>query len=92
MKIHQIRNATTLVDFGWMRRIVDPLLADWNAVPPLRAFKYSGRNPAVALAKGANDGKDTATHCLIMHSQKGHFDHFDKAGRRWLRARALTVL
>ncbi len=92
MKIHQIRNATLLVDFGRVRLIVDPMLADRHAVPALRLFKYRGRNPAVSLPQGAYDVMDTATHGLITHFRKGHFDHLDRAGRRWLRARDLPVL
>ena len=31
------------------------------------------------------------THCLITHCQKGHFDHLDKAGAKWLRENNIPV-
>lgn len=92
MRIHQIRNATILVDFGEMRLLVDPMFADRHAVPPLRLFRYRGRNPAVPLPENAWPLLESATHCLITHFQKGHFDHLDRAAAKWLRSRDLPVV
>lgn len=92
MKIHQIRNATILIDCGDLRLLVDPMLMDKNTLPPLRLFKRRGRNPVVALPENARALLDQATHCLITHFRKGHFDHLDKAAVKWLRERELPVL
>ena len=37
------------------------------------------------LPVNAHAELETVTHCLITHCQKGHFDHLDRAGARWLR-------
>jgi L-ascorbate metabolism protein UlaG (beta-lactamase superfamily) len=93
MKITQIRNATVLIDAAGCRVLVDPMLAPRGALPSL---KYLGgqrrRNPIVELPSGADVLLDSATHALITHCQKGHFDHLDRAGKRWLRDRQLPVL
>ena len=67
------------------------MLMDKHALPPLRLFKYRERNPAVALPENAKMVLDRATHCLITHFQKGHFDHLDKVAVKWLRGRDLPV-
>lgn len=93
MKITQIRNATVLIEAAGCRVLVDPMLARQGALPSL---KYLGvtrrRNPVVELPDGADALLDSATHALITHCQKGHFDHLDRAGKRWLRERQLPVL
>ena len=91
MIIHQIRNATILIDYGDLRLLVDPMLMDKHTLPPLRLFKYRERNPAVALPENARALLDSATHCLITHFRKGHFDHLDKAATKWLGCRDLPV-
>lgn len=91
MKIHQIRNATLLIEFGNIRLLVDPMLAEKHTLPPLRLLKMRGRNPAVSLPASADDLLDSATHCLITHCQRGHFDHLDGAAKKWLIERDLPV-
>jgi L-ascorbate metabolism protein UlaG (beta-lactamase superfamily) len=96
MQLTQIRNATVLLEFGTgsqaVALLVDPMLAEAGALPSLR---YLGgtrrRNPLVPLPAEAASTLDRATHALITHCQKGHFDHLDRAGRRFLRERALPV-
>ena len=93
MKITQIRNATVLIEAAGHRVLVDPMLAPQGALPSL---KYLGgqrrRNPLVELPEGADALLASATHALVTHCQKGHFDHLDRAGKRWLRERQLPVL
>ena len=93
MKITQIRNATVMIEAAGHRVLVDPMLATQGALPSL---KYLGgqrrRNPLVGLPEGADALLAGATHALITHCQKGHFDHLDRAGKRWLRERQLPVL
>lgn len=93
MKITQIRNATVLIETSDCRVLVDPMLASRGALPALRYWTgQRRRNPIVALPDGADALLATATHALITYCRKGHFDHLDRAGVRWLRARALPVL
>jgi len=93
MKITQLRNATVIIEFGAYRILVDPMLAAPGALPPLRFLDgQRRRNPLVALPPGTEDALASVTHCLITHCQKGHFDHLDRAGMRWLRERQIPVV
>lgn len=92
MKIQQIRNATLIVECGPHRILVDPMLAPKGALPPLRLFGATQRNPLVELPAEAAHALELVTHCLITHCQKGHFDHLDRAGKHWLRERQIPVI
>lgn len=92
MEIQQIRNATIIVESGPHRVLVDPMLARRHALPPLRLFGPTERNPTVELPADTDAALASITHCLITHCQKGHFDHLDRAGVRWLRERQLPVV
>lgn len=93
MKITQIRNATVLVEAAGQALLVDPMLAPQGALPSLKYLVGTRRrNPLVDLPDGTDALLARATHALVTHCQKGHFDHLDRAGKRWLRERALPVL
>jgi L-ascorbate metabolism protein UlaG (beta-lactamase superfamily) len=93
MKITQLRNATVLVDIGPYSLLVDPMLAAAGALPTLKWLTtHRRRNPLVDLPPDSDATLARATHALITHCRKGHFDHLDSAGRRWLRQRDLPVL
>jgi L-ascorbate metabolism protein UlaG (beta-lactamase superfamily) len=93
MKITQMRNATVIVEFGAHRILVDPMLAARHSLPPLRLFDGQRlRNPLVDLPDVTDAALQSVTHCLITHCQKGHFDHLDRAGKRWLRERQIPVI
>ncbi|HEY8608199.1 MAG TPA: MBL fold metallo-hydrolase [Noviherbaspirillum sp.] len=91
MKITQLRNATAIIDVGDHRILVDPMLAPKRALPPLRMFGRRERNPIVELPENSATLLAAVTDCLITHCQKGHFDHLDRAGKRWLRSHAIAV-
>lgn len=93
MQITQLRNATIVVHTGSHHILVDPMLAPQYALPPLRFLDGKRqRNPTVELPAQAVDVLNAVTHCLITHCQKGHFDHLDSDGKRWLRARQIPVI
>ena len=92
MKIQQIRNATIILELGSHRILVDPMLAPKGALPPLRVFSARQRNPLVELPDSAAQALESVTHCLITHCQKGHFDHLDRAAKRWLRERQIPLI
>ncbi|WP_152223298.1 MBL fold metallo-hydrolase [Pseudomonas sp. SCB32] len=92
MKIQQIRNATIVLELAGHRILVDPMLAPKGALPPLRVLAARQRNPLVELPEEAEQALEAVTHCLITHCQKGHFDHLDRAGVRWLRERGIPVI
>jgi L-ascorbate metabolism protein UlaG (beta-lactamase superfamily) len=92
MHITQLRNATIIIHSGAHHILVDPMLAAKDALPPLRMFDGKRlRNPLLDLPANADDALARVTHCLITHCQKGHFDHLDRAGKHFLRARAIAV-
>lgn len=92
MKITQLRNATALIELGPCRILVDPMLAPKGALPALKLGGGRQRNPTVDLPEASAALLDSVTHCLITHCQKGHFDHLDRAGKRWLRERGIPVI
>lgn len=92
MHITQLRNATIIIHSGPHHILVDPMLAAKYALPPLRLFDGQRlRNPLVDLPPAADAALAQVTHCLITHCQKGHFDHLDRAGKHFLRQRAVPV-
>lgn len=93
MHITQLRNATIIIHSGAHHILVDPMLAPKNALPPLRFFDGKRlRNPLLDLPANAAGALELVTHCLITHCQKGHFDHLDPAGKRFLRERRIPVI
>ena len=93
MKITQLRNATIIVHLGDRHLLVDPMLAPQGALPPLRLLDGKRlRNPTVDLPAQAEAALAQVTHCLITHCQKGHFDHLDGVGKKWLRNTQLPVI
>ena len=97
MHITQLRNATILVQVetpvGPASIVVDPMLAEPGTIPALRRLtRRRRRNPLVPLPPQATAALTGATHALITHCQRGHFDHLDRAGTRWLRETQLPVV
>lgn len=98
MHITHLRNATVLLEFtGAQGRpvglLVDPMLARRGSLPALRYLGVGRqRNPIVELPEGADAALQRVTHALITHCQRGHFDHLDRAGKRFLRERQIAVI
>ena len=92
MKITQLRNATIVIHYKEQVILVDPMLASKGAIPALKyATGKRRRNPIVDMPIETKDVLSKVTHCLITHCQKGHFDHLDKAGTKWLRKNNIPV-
>jgi L-ascorbate metabolism protein UlaG (beta-lactamase superfamily) len=93
MRITELRNASIIVHVGQYNILVDPMLARQGDLPALRLLDGERRrNPTVELPDGAEAALAGVTHCLITHCQKGHFDHLDRAAKRWLRERQVPVI
>ncbi|HTD05277.1 MBL fold metallo-hydrolase [Undibacterium sp.] len=93
MKITQLRNATLILHIGNYHILVDPMLSDKNALPALLWLDGQRvRNPIVDLPEDAEAALESVTHCLLTHCQRGHFDHLDRAGKRFLRDRQIPVI
>ena len=92
MKISQIRNATMIIHIADKVILVDPMLAPKGAIPSLKyATSTRRKNPLVDLPDQTDALLKEVTHCIITHCQKGHFDHLDKAGTKWLRENNIPV-
>ena len=96
MFITQLRNATVLLEFQAAGRsiglLIDPMLAPRGSLPALRYLSVRRqRNPIVELPAQADGLLGRVTHALITHCQRGHFDHLDNAGKRFLRERGIPV-
>lgn len=89
MKIHQLRNATLLLEVGEHRLLVDPVLGDVGSFLPFKFGKGRRRNPTVPLPNQAPDLLAQATGVLITHAH--HVDHLDPAGVAWIKDRKLEV-
>ncbi len=85
MKITQIRNATIIIEIQGQRILLDPMLAPQSSLPKLRYFRSKQRNPLVELPVAFKQVQEKIDFAMITHCQKGHFDHLDRAGVRWLR-------
>ena len=96
MKITHIRNATCLLEFESAGRqigiLVDPMLAPKGSIPTLKYLgRQKQRNPLVDLPGNTPDLLRRVTHGLVTHCQRGHFDHLDRAGKRYLREAGISV-
>ena len=99
MNIHHLRNATFVIETGELHLLIDPMLSEVGALPPFAWFRHKARrNPLVSLPINAPSILKKVTHCLVTHSQKWgiealtHTDHFDTAGREFLRERNIPVI
>lgn len=98
MKIHHLRNATLVIETDSDFILVDPMLGEVGTIPPFAYLKYKmQKNPLVPLPENASELLRQVTHCLVTHSQKWgiepltHLDHFDKAGREFLKTNYIPV-
>lgn len=92
MRLHHLRSATLVAEWGDYRVLIDPMLSDAGTLMPFRWLTRSRRwNPTVPLPAGTDQRLADVTHALITHCQRGHLDHLDGAGIRLLRDRALPV-
>lgn len=91
MQIHQVRNATMVIESGDKVILVDPMLGEkGTAGPPFTLFRFKPqKNPIVGMPNQIMDVINKTTHCLITHL---HPDHLDKAGEDFLRSKNVPVI
>ena len=81
MRLTLVRNATLLLEIGGRRILVEPMLDEAGARPPVEDSPNPRRNPLVPLPQPAEElvaGLDAA---IVTHL---HRDHFDETGARLL--------
>ncbi len=75
LKIHQIRNATIILETQKEVILVDPMLGKQGFMPSFTLFRHKARrNPTVPLPKNTNLILEKVTHCLITHQHPDHID------------------
>ena len=82
-----VRNATIVLELDGRRLLVDPMLDDVGARPPVENTSNDHRNPLVPLPWPVGDVVRALDAVLVTHL---HRDHFDDAAARHL-PRALPV-
>ena len=76
MKITQVRNATLRIDYGGVRFLIDPMLAEPGAYPPFAGTSNLHlRNPLVPLSTPLSELLDVDA-VIVTHL---HADHWDAA-------------
>jgi L-ascorbate metabolism protein UlaG (beta-lactamase superfamily) len=77
MKIHQIRNATIIVEYAGKKILVDPMLSDKGSLPafiPSKTWSFK-RNPLRDLPISKAEIVKDVDFVFVSHL---HYDHWDK--------------
>src|SRR4249920_2768612 len=81
MRLTLVRSATLLLDVGGRRILVDPMLDEAGARPPIEGTANPVRNPTVPLPLPVADIVRGLDAVLVSHR---HRDHFDETAERVL--------
>lgn len=73
MKIQLLRHATLLVEIAGKTLLVDPMLSEKEAMPPIVNSANDRRNPLVSLTAPA-DYLNKTDAVLLTHTHRDHFD------------------
>ena len=74
MRLTLVRNATLIVELAGKRLLVDPMLDDAGARPPIDRTSNAAPNPLVPLPFPAEEVVRGIDVVLVTHC---HCDHFD---------------
>jgi L-ascorbate metabolism protein UlaG (beta-lactamase superfamily) len=74
MRVTLIRNATVVVEVGGRRILVDPMLDDAGARPPVENTANPVRNPTVPLPVPAEEVVRGLDAVLVTHRHRDHLD------------------
>jgi L-ascorbate metabolism protein UlaG (beta-lactamase superfamily) len=74
MQLQLIRHATLLLDYAGMRILVDPMLSDAGANPPIENSPQPRPNPLVPLPCPATDVVSGVQAVLVTHTHRDHWD------------------
>lgn len=81
MKIHQIRNATLVVEYAGKKFLIDPFLAEKGAYPPFpNSARQNQNNPLVSLPTSIENIINVDA-VIVTHL---HDDHWDDAAKEAL--------
>ncbi|MEM1330218.1 MAG: MBL fold metallo-hydrolase [Planctomycetota bacterium] len=93
MRIHQIRNATIVIETGEHSVLVDPMLSKAGTLPAFFTGRFPDRmNPLTELPENADKLLSRITHGLQTHIHFGiESDHLDPPGAALLRDAGVPV-
>jgi len=74
MQVQLIRHATLLIEYADMRLLVDPMLSDAGAMPPIENSPQPRPNPLVPLPCPATDVVSGIHAVLVTHTHRDHWD------------------
>lgn len=74
MQLQLIRHATLLIEYADMRLLLDPMLSDAGAMPPIENSPQPRRNPLVPLPCPATDVVSGIQAVLVTHTHRDHWD------------------
>ena len=74
MQLQLIRHATLLIEYADMRLLVDPMLSDAGAMPPIENSPQPRPNPLVPLPCPATDVVSGVQAVLVTHTHRDHWD------------------
>jgi len=74
MRLTLIRNATLLLDLGGRRLLVDPMLDDAGARPPIEGTRNQVPNPTVPLPLPAEEVVRGIDAIVVTHRHRDHLD------------------
>jgi L-ascorbate metabolism protein UlaG (beta-lactamase superfamily) len=77
MNIHQIRNATIVVEYAGKKFLIDPMLAKKGTYPPFpNAPRQDQNNPLIDLPTSIDNIINGIDAVIVTHL---HYDHWDEA-------------
>ncbi|MBB4826824.1 L-ascorbate metabolism protein UlaG (beta-lactamase superfamily) [Sporosarcina luteola] len=77
MKIHQIRNATIVLEYAEKKFLIDPMLAEKGVYPPFpNSPRQDQKNPLVDLPTSIDQIINGIDAVIVTHL---HYDHWDEA-------------
>ncbi|HJZ61415.1 MAG TPA: MBL fold metallo-hydrolase [Miltoncostaeaceae bacterium] len=79
MRLTLVRNATLLVETAGRRLLVDPLLSDAGAYPPIAGTANPRPNPLVPLPVSVEAVLEGVDAVLVTHLHNDHFDRVAQA-------------
>ena len=89
MRITLVRSATLIVEIAGKRILVDPMLDDVGARPPIEHTRNQVANPTVPLPFPAEEVVRGLDAVIVTHR---HRDHLDDARRGTRTARCTDLL
>ena len=81
VRITLVRSATVIVELAGKRILVDPMLDDVGARPPIEGTRNQVANPTVPLAVPGRGGRARPRRVIVTHR---HRDHLDTRGEELL--------